>query len=107
MRLMFTTSRLLAVATLAAILLTFMAGSAFAQGDSPVRFTPGEDRAHPHYVLTPQGCMQIHGPVYFVPDSKGIHKAALASSGYAAVFNGGRDPSIIDLSRGPWHGACP
>jgi hypothetical protein len=107
--------RLVLSAALLLALLFVMGGPALAQQGgpfeiepgSPVRFVEGEDGAHTHYVVTPQGCVFVHGPVFFTPD-KGQHLAAFASSGFVAVFLGGQDPGFIDLSRGTWHlHPCP
>jgi hypothetical protein len=107
--------RLVLSTALLLALLIVMGGPALAQQGgpfeiepgSPVRFVEGEDGAHQHYVVTPQGCVFVHGPVFFTPD-KGHHLAAFASSGFVAVFLGGQDPAFLDPSRGTWHlDPCP
>ena len=100
--------RLATVLAAALSALALLAGPAFAaNGQSPVRTEMGgEEFAHPHYVVTPQGCKNIHGPLYFIP-GPGPHLAAFASSGFAAVFEGGRSEDHLDFTRGPWHDLGP
>jgi hypothetical protein len=98
--------RALFVLSLLVVMVGLMAGPALGQGffepGSPVRFDAGEDGAHSHAAVTPQGCVAIHGPVYFVPD-KGPHFASFTSSGLAAIEFGQQDESFFDPTRGIWH----
>jgi hypothetical protein len=86
--------------------LALVAGPALAKGQSPVRFQQHVDGTHTHFVVTPNGCRSIHGPVYSV-GGPGPHQASFASSGAAAVFQGGKDMDFVDTSRGPWHDLGP
>ncbi|WP_258802410.1 hypothetical protein [Pseudarthrobacter sp. NS4] len=50
----------------------------------------GGTNAHPHFVMTGSGCVDID-QVRFEPGARGLHRGAQESG----------------PSQGPWHGACP